>query len=453
MKFRNIGVIISREYVTRVRKKSFLVITFVVPMLFALSCGLLVLIMFLGRDKTQTVQVLDESGIVLPYLTDNKLAVYEDCSAYDMDYLKSNLSESGADVVLYISQMNAETMNVSVEAYSLKPMTVDLKDAIENKIENAVEDYRLASYDIPELKQIIQDIKADVRIATYTVKESGEEKITSSEVYMVLSMALTMIIYVFIAMFSGMVMSGVIEEKSSKVMEVLVSSVKSTELMFGKIIGVACVALSQFLLWAILIGIILASFSAFGGFDSLTGNPEQMEQISSITGGMGMDSSVMDALMADDATGISAVYQTLAGINYGQLLGAFIAYFLLGYLLYASLFAAIGSAVDNESDTSQLQLPITIPLLIAFFIAFSAYRAPDSQLAFWASLFPLTSPIVMLARIPFGVATWELLLSLGLLLLTFLGMAYISAKIYKVGLLVSGKKTTFADLWKWLKQS
>ena len=166
----------------------------------------------------------------------------------------------------------------------------------------------------------------------------------------------------------------------------------------------------------------------------------------------GMDMSMLDSLASGENDRMSAVIETLRDLNYGQLIFSFVVYFLLGYLLYASLFAAIGSAVDNEGDSTQLQLPVTIPLLLAFFIAFYTFEAPDSQLAFWGSVIPFTSPIVMLARLPFGVPVWELALSIALLLLTFVALAYVSARIYRVGLLVSGKKTTFSDLWKWLKQ-
>jgi ABC-2 type transport system permease protein len=243
----------------------------------------------------------------------------------------------------------------------------------------------------------------------------------------------------------------VIEEKASRVVEVLVSSVKATELMFGKIIGVACVALTQFLLWIVLTAVLVGGFSAFVGFDSLMGDPAQTEQMMEMAGGMGGVSVEDMTAMAQDESQMGAVLNTLKDINYGQLILAFVLYFVLGYLLYASFFAAIGSAVENEADTNQLQMPVTVPLLLAFFIAIYAFNAPDSPLVFWGSMIPFTSPIVMLARIPFGVPAWELALSVVLLFLTFAVCAWASAKIYKIGILMFGKKTTFKDLWKWLK--
>jgi ABC-2 type transport system permease protein len=299
----------------------------------------------------------------------------------------------------------------------------------------------------------MEDVQSDISVATYTLDESGEEKITSSEVYMIISMVLSIIIYMFIAMFSGMVMQSVIEEKASRVVEVLVSSVKATELMFGKIIGVACVALTQFFLWIILTLVLVGGFSAFVGFDSLMGDPAQAEQMMEMSAQMsGVDMAEMTASMQEEE-GMAAVLSTLKDINWVQMIVAFIIYFALGYLLYASFFAAIGSAVENEADTTQLQMPVTVPLLLAFFIAIYAFNAPDCQIVWWGSMIPFTSPIVMLSRIPFGVPMWELVLSIALLVATFIACGWASAKIYKIGILMFGKKTTFKDLWKWLRQN
>ena len=231
--------------------------------------------------------------------------------------------------------------------------------------------------------------------------------------------------------------------------------------MFGKIIGVALVALTQFLLWIVLTLAIIGVAGGIIGFDKLTGNPEAMTQISGTMNVPGMDMEGMTAdlqaltdttAVAEGPTGLQAVVGTISSLNFGQILLSFLLYFFLGYLLYASLFAAIGSAVENEGDTQQLQLPVTIPLLLGFFIAFYAFRAPESSIVFWGSMIPFTSPIVMLARIPFGVPTWELIVSLVVLLLTTFACAWVAAKIYKVGILMYGKKSTFKDLWKWLKQ-
>ena len=456
MKLRNIGTIISREYLTRVKKKSFLLTTFLVPVFFAAMCILPSVIMLSSKDTGKAVAVVDQSGIVMPYLVDTEAVDYTDHSSENVDSLKADFKDMGLDILVVISPVDEATKTVTVVSYSEKPVSMDMKENITSRVNDAVEDYRLSQYEISDLKQIMEDIKSDVSMATYTLSESGEEKITSSEVYMIISMVLSIIIYMFIAMFSGMVMQSVIEEKASRVVEVLVSSVKATELMFGKIVGVACVALTQFFLWILLTLILVGGFSTFGGFDSLMGDPaqaEQMIQMSGMEAAMGgMNTEEMMAMMQEESE-MGTILSTLKDINWGQMVFAFIVYFALGYLLYASFFAAIGSAVENEADTAQLQMPITVPLLIAFFIALYAYNAPDSNVVWWGSMIPFTSPIVMLSRIPFGVPMWELALSIVLLVATFIGCGWASAKIYKIGILMFGKKTTFKDLWKWLRQN
>ena len=451
MKLRNIGIIISREYLTRVKKKSFLLTTFLVPVLFAAVCILPSVIMMLAKDPGKQVAVVDQSGIVMPYLVDTETIDYTDYSAEPVDSMKTKFAELNLDALLVISQIDSASKSVTVSSFSEKPVSIDMKEAFASRINEAVEDYRLSFYDTADLKQIMADVESDVAISTFTLDENGEEKITSSEVYMIISMVLSIIIYMFIAMFSGMVMQSVIEEKSSRIVEVLVSSVKATELMFGKIIGVACVALTQFFLWIVLTGVLVGGFSAFVGFDSLMGDPAQTEQIMQMAGTTGGVSVEEITSMAQNESEMGAVLSTLRDLNYIQLILAFVIYFALGYLLYSSLFAAIGSAVENEADTNQLQMPVTVPLMLAFFIALYAFRAPDSQIVFWGSMIPFTSPIVMLARIPYGVPTWELLLSIALLAGTFIACAWVSAKIYKIGILMFGKKTTFKDLWKWLR--
>ncbi len=454
MNFRNIGVVISREYMTRVRKKSFLLITFLGPILFAALMVLPSLIMFFAEDKGKQIAVIDESGIVMPELKSDETCTFKDYSGHQPDSIKANLQDMGIDVLMMVSPVIDSTKTVDVTTYSTKALSVDLKSDIEAQVDDAVEDYRISLYNIGDLKQIMEDVKADISLTTYTIDESGEAKLDSAEVKMIVSMLLGMIIYMFIAMFSGMVMSSVIEEKSSRVVEVLVSSVKSTELMFGKIIGVAAVALTQFLLWVVLTGVIVSAVGGIVGLDSIMGSQQQMTAMTGVdqsamdAAGMNLDPSAMAASLDSEE---SSVISALRDLNYTEILVSFVIFFVLGYLLYASLFAAIGSSVENEADSSQLQIPVTIPLLLGFFIALYAFKSPDSPLAFWGSIIPFTSPIVMLARIPFGVPVWELVLSIVLLLLTFLGCAWVSAKIYKIGILTFGKKSTFKDLWKWLK--
>ncbi len=451
MNWKTIGIIISREYLNKVKKKSFIWTTLLVPILVAgLTIGIMVAVMN-TKEKTKTIAVVDRSGIVLPYLTDSETISFQDFSSMPLDSVKNNLSVMSLDGVLSIGPLDSLEKTVSADLYSPKPFGMELTDNVNSRINRAVEDYRIASYHIEGLDQILKDVKANVHMRSYTLGEDGEEKISEAGVYSILSMILGIFLFLFITLFGGMVMSAVIEEKASRVVEVLVSSVKATELMFGKIIGIALVALTQFLLWLVLSAAIIGIGGAAIGFDKLGGqNPSEM--VSSMSG---VDAEQLDAMTAQlsDESEISVVLSTLRNLPYGQLIGLFLVYFIFGYLLYASMFAAIGSAVENEGDTQQLQLPLTIPLMLAYIIALYAFRAPDSSIAFWGSIIPFTSPIVMISRLPFGVPAWEIILSVVLLIITFVIFAWASAKIYKVGILMFGKKSTWKDLWKWFKQS
>jgi len=449
MNLKKLGIIIQREYLNRVKKKSFLLITFLTPILFAGICILPSVIMMGTREEAKAVGVMDRSGIVLPFLEDNEVVHYVNLGTELPDSLvKADLKAYGIDALLTVSELDGETRSVTADCYSPKPLGMDTSEMIENRINNAVEAYRIDSYQIENLEEIMSSIKSHVRLRSYTIDESGKESISESSVYMIVSMVLGMLLYMFIAMFSAMVMSSVIEEKSSRVVEVLVSSVKATELMFGKIIGIALVALTQFLLWILLTGLILGVAGGIIGFDKLAsmGGDDPAAVVETVGG------VPAEALASVEPSALETVVGTLGNMNFTLILISFLIYFVFGYLLYASLFAAIGSAVENEGDSNQLQLPVTIPLMLGFFVALYAFKAPGSQLVFWFSMIPFTSPIVMLARIPFGVAAWELVLSIVLLIGTFVLCAWGSAKIYKVGILMYGKKSTFKDLWKWFKQ-
>ena len=448
MNLKTIGIVIRREYFNKVRKKSFIWTTFLVPILIA---GLTIGIMYAvinTKDKTKTIAVSDASGIVMPFMTDTETILFKEVPVVSMDSVKTNLSAMGFDGVLVLSAIDS-TRSVSAEIFSSKPFGMEVNEAVTARINRAVEDYRIASYDIAGLDQILKDVKANVKLRSYTMDEDGKEKISEAGVYSVLSMIMGIFLFMFITMFGSMVMSSVIEEKTSRVVEVLVSSVKSTELMFGKIIGVALVALTQFFLWIVLAGAI---FTVGGGalMSKLGGDPTEL--VSSMGGEQADQIAALAASPELADSGIGTVISTLQNLPVGQIIGLFLIYFVFGYLLYASLFAAIGSAVESEGDTQQLQLPLTVPLMLAYIIALYAFRAPDSSIAFWGSIVPFTSPVVMISRLPFGVPTWEIVLSLVLLVLTFALCAWLSAKIYRVGILMFGKKSTWKDLWKWLKQ-
>lgn len=452
MDFKTIGVVISREYATRVKKKSFLVITFLVPVLFAAMCCIPALLMIFSKDECKTIAVIDKSGIVMPVLESNSEVQWADCSNCILDSLKAGFNDLPYEGIVYVSPITAD-QSVNVATYSVKPLGMSLLGGLESKVKGAVQDYRIEQFDIEGLKTIFEQVRPDISVKSYTIGEDGEDKVSNAGVYMALSMGLGIIIFMFVTMFSSAVMTGVVEEKQSKVVEVLLSSVRAVDLMFGKIIGVALVALTQFFLWIALTAVLVSGVFALVGYETLMGDTAAAQQMISAgmdTSAMGMDMAAATEA-ASDPTALQEVMQTLSSINFTQLFVSFMLFFVFGYLLYASLFAAIGSAVENVEDSQGLQMPLTIPLMLGYFIAIYSWNAPDSALAVWGSIIPFTSPIVMLARIPFGVPMWQLVLSIVLLIATFCAMAWVSAKIYRIGILTSGKKASWKDLWKWLK--
>ncbi|MCQ2182207.1 MAG: ABC transporter permease [Bacteroidales bacterium] len=449
MNLRTIGLVIRREYLNKVKKKSFLVTTLLVPILVGGGMVAMMFVLLNTKDKLKTIGVVDRSEIVLPMLENTETLDFVDFSAQSLDSVKANISNYGLDAVLSISAIDSVAKSVTADITSPKPLGIEPIEVIESRINKAVEQYRIESYGIADLEQIMKDVKSNISIKAYTVDEQGKETISETGVYAIISMILGIIIFMFVALYGSMVMSAVIEEKSSRVIEVLVSSVKTTDLMFGKIIGIALVAITQFLLWIVLTGIIVSvAGTAFGKSIIGDGNPAEMvENIS------GMDASQLESMASVEAPSeISVVLTTLKNMDIGGMIVAFLVFFVFGYMLYASLYAAIGSAADNEGDTQQLTMPVTIPLMVAYFIALYTFRAPDSSIALWGSMIPFTSPIVMIARLPFGVPAWEMTVSIVLLVVTTAVCAWLSAKIYRVGILMFGKKSTWKDLWTWLKQ-
>jgi len=429
-------LIISREFSIRVKKKSFILLTLLTPIFMAMLIVLPTIIMTLSSGETgQKILVVDKSRECEKFFVSNEEYTYQFDVNANIDNIKKNIKSSDLYALVEISPMDS-VFNVSVSTFSKKQINIDTKEAIQKCVENGVREKKLANYNIDNLGTIIKDINSDVEVKTFTVSEEGKEKSGMVEINMAISYIASFLIYMFIFMFGSMVMRGVIDEKSNRVVEVIISSVKPFELMLGKIIGVGSVALLQFLIWiALTIGIVFGA-QAIMGID--------LSAASSVPGAVPQGVPVAGGAMGD-------VIAALAGINYVSIVLSFLAYFLLGYLLYASMFAAVGSAVDNEADTQQLTIPVTLPLIIGLFIMIHAFRFPDSTLSFWGSMIPFTSPMVMMARIPFGVPVWQLILSIALLFGTFLIMTFISAKIYRVGILSYGKKATWKDLMKWIK--
>lgn len=460
MDLKKVGLVISHEYSVRVRKKSFILTTILTPLLMGLLICVPTAIMLLGGDENHVVKVIDNSALVQPYLENEDGAEYVFMpSGTTYESLRDGIGKDDLYAVVVISETD-EDGNVTVDSYSKEPLNTEIRSTVKRAVNKAVEDHKLIKYNLADLDEILQQVKTDIKVNSMTITESGKAKEDTVEIYMIMAYIMSFLIYMFVFMFGTMVMRSVIDEKSSRVVEVIVSSIRSTELMMGKIIGVALVALTQFIIWVGLTAVIALGASRFastkliekaGGADAIVA---QMA-----ASGVQVDAGSLDLATIIQASGegedddVAGVVRQITTINWGYIVLCFLAYFILGYLLYAAMFAAIGAAVDNESDTSQLQLPVTIPLIIGLFIMLHTFEHPSSQLSFWASIIPWTSPMVMLARIPFGVVpSWQLILSLVLLLLTFVGTAYLSAKVYKIGILAYGKKSTFKDLLRWLRQ-
>ena len=455
MNLKKINTIISREYATRVKKKSFILMTILTPIFLAAMMILPSVMMYMdmGGDQ-QEILVVDQSGIVAPTLESTSKIKYSISEDEDIERLRSEFDKLDVYALAYISALDASN-NVSITTYSTKQLNMDIKSSLQKSANDAISAYKLTTYDIENLDKILKDVKTNVKIDTYTISDGGDAKASMTEIYMAISFVFGIIIYFFIVLFGNMVMRSVIEEKSSRIVEVIISSVKPFELMIGKIVGVALVALTQFAIWIVLALVLVFGFSAAVGMDKLLGGGENQEIVTNMASMPGAEAGVpieeIAAIAASESSQIGVLLEAISQINVVYLLGVFLIYFVLSYLLYASMFAAVGSAVDNEADTQQLAMPMTLPLIIGFLIMVASVRNPDTPLAFWGSIIPFTSPMVMVARLPFGVPFWELALSIGLLLGTFLLMTYISAKIYRVGILSYGKKANWKDLWKWIK--
>ncbi|MCQ2152033.1 MAG: ABC transporter permease [Bacteroidales bacterium] len=456
MKFNKIGIIIGHEYFTRVRKKTFLLTTFLTPLLLGLCFCIPALIMLAGGSEHYNVRVIDDSGICAAFFENDDATTYKITSGEDAAALSKSLKDNGLYAVVHISALDADG-NVTVNAYSDEPLNVDVKGNVRHAVNKAVEARKLTAYNINDLDKIMDAVHTDIRINTMTMTESGEAKEDSAELYMILAYLMSFIIYMFVFLFGNSVMQSIIEEKSSRVVEVVVSSVRSVELMMGKIIGVALVALTQFVMWVVLTLVIVVAFGSVASQKLAEKQPEAVASIMAAEGSGSIDNiaSLVEATSQDgENAGMVKILRQISDMNWLYIIGCFLIYFILGYLLYASMFAAVGAAVDNAADTGQLQMPITIPMIIGLFMMLHVFQHPSSPIAFWGSIIPWTSPMVMLARIPFGVVpVWQLALSIGLLLLAFVGTAYLSARIYRRGILSFGKKSTFKDLFKWMKNN
>ena len=456
MNWKKVGIVISHEYSTRVRKKSFILTTLLTPILMALLICVPALIMVFTGKEDQKVKVIDESGVIAPYFENSEYTTYVLGEPGEtVEGLKDRFDELDYYAIVGISPLD-EKGEVSVISYSKEPLNMDIKNAVNRTVNKAIEARKLAQYDIVDLDNILADVKTDIKLNSMTLTNDGNAKEDSVEVYMVLSYLMSFLIYMFVFMFGTMVMRSVIDEKSSRVVEVIVSSVKSVELMMGKIIGVALVALTQFFIWITLTIVIVTAVQTIAGpkvIQSMGG----MEQIVAEAGSDHHIGPEDLAAMAEQAgqdsnsLGMLKIVNQIRSLDWVTIIGCFLVFFILGYMLYGTLYAAIGSLVDNNTDSQQFTLPVTVPLIIAIITSFYIVNNPDSSLSVWLSMIPFTSPISMMVRIPFGVPIWQIVLSVIILAGTFVAMTWFAAKIYRTGILMYGKKLTYKEIFKWLK--
>ena len=434
-----IKIIIAREFNERVRKKSFIITTILMPLLMLGLMAAPTLMMLFAKGDQKTLLVIDQSGVVAPQLESNDEVVFTPFTG-SLDEARANENVFG---VLWIGEDVVKTPS-QVRLYTNSSSSMTLEESIAAQIEDVVETERLKLYNIDGLKEIMNNLQASVSMTTYRndLSEGGEaEEATSSMVAYLLGLVLGMMLYMFLIIYGSMVMTSVIEEKGSRVLDVLVSSVSPFQLMLGKILGVASVAVTQVAIWAVLV-------CGLGATVLPAMMPEDMMQtVEAVQAGQ------MTALEADlDADMLSALS---FATDTGELVMMFVWLLLFligGFLFYSAMFAAVGSSVDSIQDANQLQTPITMPIILALILAMSVFNDPNSSLAFWGSVIPFTSPIVMMARIPFGIPTWQIVLALVLLYISVVGMAWVAGKIYRVGIFMHGKKPSYKELWQWLRQ-
>jgi ABC-2 type transport system permease protein len=444
-----ISLIIRREYITRVRKKSFIIMTLLTPFLFALIFVIPALVMSSDDKDFKKIAVIEDgSDLFTDVIPDTKDTDFEYLTGVRLDDIKKNFSDLGYYGVLYISPQVITTPN-AIQLISRKQPPMGLLDHISGSLEKEIEKQKLLAYNIENLDEILKTINTSVKVQTIKIDDAGGVTQTSTGISMALAYISGFTMYMLVFMFGSMVMRGVIEEKTSRIVEVIISSVRPVQLMLGKIIGVALVGLTQFGLWIILtlaiVMIVKANVLPEGTMEQIQQLPQSLaEADQSIAGAQAAPISA-EAISEFQSLFVNAMNQP-----WGLIIFCFIFYFITGYLLYASLFAAIGSAVDNETETQQFMLPVTIPIILGLIVAMGTMQNPESSLSFWFSMIPLTSPIVMVARIPFDVPAWEIALSMGLMLLTIIGAIWMAAKIYRTGILMYGKKSSYKELWKWL---
>lgn len=431
-----IWLVIQREYLSRVKKKSFLLATLLTPLIFPAIMAIFIWIAVEEKENQalRIIEVVDENDLFFMESSDQYAFSFSERSVEEAKELVQKGDRYGFLLIPKIDLKDPK----GITFYGEENPNMNLISYLESSLRKKIEDQRL--YDSGIDPQILSEIRTSVNVTAITLDEEGGERVSDATVNYAIGFLAGILIYMFIFIYGNQIMQGVIEEKSSRIVEILVSSLKPFQLMMGKIVGIAGVGLTQLLIWIVLIGTLTTVVTGFLGMQMPQQQAMEMAQ-----------SDMGEALPNGELGDILAVIQ---GIDFVTLVGAFVFYFLGGYLLYGALFAGIGSAVDAPSDAQQFMLPVTIPLIVAYMGLFVfVLQDPNSTTSFWLSIVPLTSPIAMMGRISYGVPFWELLLSMGLLVLGFLATTWLAGKIYRIGILMHGTKPSYKTLWKWIKTS
>lgn len=437
-----LGLVIQREYMTRVRKKSFIIMTLLMPLLMVALSFFPLWLSTLNDGNEKTIAIIDNTGLYQQLFESTDLYKFQIVSQAEEQQSQTRLGNELFAILHITDDLNKNPRAVSITSEKQTPQ--DLQQIIEKTLNEKVIQQKLDELThsenvnaeaVTQVRDIVEN-GSKISIRTLRWGDDGNISESSTELATIIGMVFTILIYMFILMYGNMVMQSVLEEKKSRIVEVMVSSLKPVNLLIGKIVGIGLVGITQLLIWAILVG------GLFMGLSLFVAVPEQA------TATMSPEMSGMPEMSQLE---IQSMLNTVMGVNWIEIMFFFLIFFIGGYVLYASIFAMFASAVDSEEDTSQFMTPVTMLIMFAFFAGFYSVSNPDGPLAFWTSLVPFSSPIVMMVRIPFGIPLWEKLLSVVLLYGSFILIAILAAKIYRVGILMYGKKPSIKEMIKWLK--
>ena len=453
-----ISLIIRREYLTRIRKKSFIIMSILGPFIFAAYILIPMYLTSLEDTEEKTVVVIDESMLFTEYgpegptcvIPDTEYTKFKVLKGISLEDLKAGFDATGYYAVLFIPSNLLASESTLV--YSTDHTSLEVTGYIKRSMEDEIEKLKLSKHEINDLERILAEVETSLNLRNIRWTRDGETQESFAGIDMILGFMSGLLVFFFIFFFGSQVMRGVIEEKVSRIIEVIVSSVQPFQLMIGKIVGVGLTGLTQFIIWMVFSLLLITGLKA-AFFPELNRTPTEQALGTDLfsEGVQDAQSAVQPGMTAEDLDMANQIISSLESINVGVMIGSFLFFFIFGYLLYAAMFAVIGSAVDNETDTQQLILPVILPLILGMYVMITTMNNPDGSLPFWFSMIPFTSPVVMMARIPFGVPWWQVLVSGSLLVGTFLGMTWVAAKVYRTGILMYGKKASYREIWKWIR--